>query len=74
MAMRIRVLRVTFRDAMVTARSLETSRERATIAHAVRRGEAILRQIRADAGPESYDELDGLAGEIRAAGHAADRN
>ena len=68
--MRIRVLRVTFRDALVTARTFERSQERTTIAHAVERGEAILRDIRAEAGSESYAELDALAREIRSAGGA----
>jgi hypothetical protein len=66
--MRIRVLRVTFRDALITARSFDEPRARATISHAVERGEAILREIRTGAGPESYAELDELAREIRAAG------
>ncbi len=66
-AMRIRALRVTFRDALLTASTQGEPRQRTTIAHAVQRGEEILREIRSAADPGFDDELDTLADEIRAA-------
>ena len=69
-AMRIRALRVTFRDALLTASTQGEARQRATTAHAVRRGAEILREIRAGADPGFDDDLDTLADEIRAAARA----
>ena len=65
--MRIRALRVTFRDALLTASTQGQPRQRATTAHAVRRGEEILREIRAGADAGFADDLDTLAAEIRTA-------
>ena len=73
-AIRIRALRVTFRNAVHNARRLDPHRRKMMMAHAARRGTEILDGIRESDDGSFSAELDVLADEINAAAAPARQN